>query len=64
MSYYPESDSHIRQKLKIVWDLSNYTSKKELDHATILAIMFWDSLMFHQTFLSPQVKRTVIVINE
>ena len=33
MSYYPESDSYIREKLKIVLDLSDYTSKKELDHA-------------------------------
>ena len=34
MSYYPEPDSHIRDKIKIVLDLSNYTTKKELDHAT------------------------------
>ena len=34
MSYYPEPDSHIRYKVKVVLDLSNYTTKKELDHAT------------------------------
>ena len=34
MSYYPESDNHIRDKVKVVLDLSNYVSKKELDHAT------------------------------
>ena len=34
MSYYPEPDSHIRNKVKTVLDLSNYVSRKELDHAT------------------------------
>ena len=33
MSYYPEPDGHIRDKVKIVLDLSNYATKKELDHA-------------------------------
>ena len=33
MSYYPEPDSHIRDKVKVVLDLSNYATKKELDHA-------------------------------
>ena len=27
MSYYPESDSHIRDKVKVVLDLSNYVTK-------------------------------------
>ena len=31
---------------------------------TILAIIFWDFLMFYQTFLSPQVKRIVIISNK
>ena len=34
MSYYPETDSHIRDKVKVVLDLSNYAIKKELEHAT------------------------------
>ena len=34
MNYYPEPDSHLRDKVKVVLDFSNYTSKKELDHAT------------------------------
>ena len=34
MSYYPEPDSYIREKVKIVLDLSNYAFKKELEHAT------------------------------
>ena len=34
-SYYPEPDSHIRDKVKVViLDLSNYATKNELDHAT------------------------------
>ena len=34
MSYYPEPGCHIRDKVKAVLDLSNYPTKKELDHAT------------------------------
>ena len=34
MSYYPEPDSHIRDKVKVVLDLSNYATKKELEHVT------------------------------
>ena len=33
MSYYPEPDSYMRNKVKVVLDLSNYTTKKVLDHA-------------------------------
>ena len=34
MSYYPEPDSHIRDKAKVALALSNYGTKKELDYAT------------------------------
>ena len=34
MSYYPEGDSHIRDKVKEVLDLSNCATKKESNHAT------------------------------
>ena len=34
MSYYPEPDSHIRDKIKGVLDLWNYATKKELKYAT------------------------------
>ena len=34
MSYYPEPDSHIRDKVKVILDLSNYVTKKELHNAT------------------------------
>ena len=31
MSYYPEPDSHTRDEIIVVLDLSNYATKKELD---------------------------------
>ena len=34
MSYYPEPESCIRDKIKVVLDLTNYATKKELDHGT------------------------------
>ena len=34
MSYFPEPGSHIKDKDKVVSDLSNSTTKKGLDHAT------------------------------
>ena len=34
MSYYPKPDNHIRDKVKLVLELSNYATKKELEHAT------------------------------
>ena len=34
MSYYPKPDSHIRDKVKVVLDLTNYSTRKELEHAT------------------------------
>ena len=34
MSSYSEPESRIRDKVKVVLDLSNYATKKELDHVT------------------------------
>ena len=34
MSYYLEPVSHIRDKVKVVLDLSNYTAKNQLEHTT------------------------------
>ena len=34
MSDYSEPDSHIKDKFKAELDLSNYATKKELEHAT------------------------------
>ena len=33
MSYYPEPDSHIRNKVKVVLDKWDYATKKNLEHA-------------------------------
>ena len=34
MSYHPESYSHIEDKVKVVLNLSNYATIKELEHTT------------------------------
>ena len=34
MKYYTEPDSNIRDNVRVVLDLSNNSTKKELDHAT------------------------------
>ena len=34
MSYYPQPNSRIRDKVKAVSDLLNYATKKELEYAT------------------------------
>ena len=34
MGYYPEPDSHIRDKVNVVLDLSNYATRKELENTT------------------------------
>ena len=34
MSYYSELDSHVRDRIKVVLDLPNYTTREELDHTT------------------------------
>ena len=34
MSHYPETDSHVRDKVEVLLDLSNYATKKELEHST------------------------------
>ena len=34
MSYYPEPDSHIRDKVKLLLDFSGYATKKEFEHDT------------------------------
>ena len=34
MSYYPEPGCHIRDKVKVVLDLSNYATRKYVEHVT------------------------------
>ena len=41
MSYYPESDSHIRDKVKVVLDLSQYTTKKNYNMQQALIHLLW-----------------------
>ena len=36
MNYYPEPDSHIRDKVKVVLDLTYEATKKELEHVTVI----------------------------
>ena len=38
ISHYPEPNSHIRDEVKVVLDLLNYTIKKELNDATSVYI--------------------------
>ena len=38
--------------------------KFKLFFATIMEILLWNFLMFHQILLSPQVKRSVIISNK
>ena len=41
MSYYPESDSHNRSKIKVELDFSNFATKSEVKKATgVLASKF------------------------
>ena len=39
MSYYPEPDSHIRLKVKVVLDLLNYATKKNYKMLQVLIHM-------------------------
>ena len=41
MSYYPESDSHIRDKVKVVLDLSQYATKKNYNMQQALIYLLW-----------------------
>ena len=34
MSYYPDPDIHIRDEIKVILDLENCATKKELEHVT------------------------------
>ena len=34
MSYYPQPDGHTRDKAKVVLNVTNYATKKELEHAS------------------------------
>ena len=38
MSYYPETDTHIKNKVKVVLNLTNYATNKKLGHASDVAM--------------------------
>ena len=52
MSYYPEPDSHIRNKIIVELDLSNYATKKELDHATYFMLHATSDLAAKKDFFT------------
>ena len=35
-SYYPEADSDIRDKVKVLLDFSSYATEKEVEHLQVL----------------------------
>ena len=41
MSCYPEPDSHIDAKVKVVLDFTHCATKKELEHATCIDTSDW-----------------------
>ena len=51
--------------MKYDWEYMNYLipGKRKIDFKaiTVIFVLFWDSLMFHQVFLSPQVKKCAII---
>ena len=61
MSYYPEPDNHIRDKVKVVLQLSSYATKKELEHAT--GVDAFD-LVAKKDFIALRVEVNKLDINE
>ena len=60
MSYYPEPGSHIRNKIKVALDLSNYATKKKLDHATDF---YTSDLLAKKDFIALEAKVDKLDIN-
>ena len=52
ISYYPEPDSYIRDKVKAVLDLSTYATRKKLDHATGVDTSNWAAKKIFYSFES------------
>ena len=61
MSYYPEPDSHIRDKVKVVLVLPNYATKNELKYAA--GIDTWD-LAAKKDFIALKAEIDKLDINE
>ena len=61
MSYYPEPDIHIQDKVKVLLDLSNYASKKELEDGTSVDT---SNLAAKSNFAALKAKVSKLDINE
>ena len=61
MSYYSEPDSNIRDKIKVLLDLSNYATKKELEYATGIDA---SNLVVKKDFIALKAKVDKLDINE
>ena len=48
MSYYPDPNSHIREKARVMLKLANYANLKELEHNTSIDT---SDLAFKKNFL-------------
>ena len=60
MRHYPEPDSHIRDKVKVILDSSNYASKKT-DHATGINTSVWDA---KKDFIALKAEVDILDINK
>ena len=70
MYYYPKADSHIKEKLKVVLDLSNYATKKELELKVLNKGIDTSDLFAEKYFIAlkvevdrPDVNKLVNVLN-
>ena len=61
MSHYSEPDSNIRDKIKVLLDLSNYATKKELEYATGIDA---SNLVVKKDFIALKAKVDKLDINE
>ena len=61
MSYYSEPDSHIKNKIKLELDLSNFAIKKELKHAAGVALSY---LAAKRDFIFLKIKFNKLDINK
>ena len=55
MSYYPEPDNHIRDKVKLILDLSNYATKK--NYKMLQALMHPIQLLKKFVALKAEIKK-------
>ena len=61
MSYHPEPESHVRDKYKVVLDLSNHGTKKESDHS---ASVYSSDLAAKKDFIALKAEVVKLDINK